>query len=293
MELTQEKIGLNRVTPSMLDKYEQCPKWFYYEDWLGIKLEEDKLHLDFGNAIHSAIEHIYLKYDYNFGGGWSNGSFELVEEAFLNHWRPSMVSKETFQNYMKTSAGRDSGFKEEKDLYEFMKKDGIAMLESYWDNKERLLVEFDYDLSEFEIPVKVEMRNPENDKEKLPIPLSGRIDAINRTASRLVDFKTSKSKYDEVETRKKIQGLCYIYGYLMKTGKLIKEMDYLVLRKDMKSEDRIEVVELKYDEADISALYFRIKNILLRIANREFDKPLVGHAPYCQCKKYEEALSVK
>jgi hypothetical protein len=291
--LTAENIGLEKISPSMLNCYEECPRLFYYQNWLGLKLDEDKLHMDFGNAIHETIGYIHVMYDTNFGGGWIGQTFEQIEKYFSHKWTISKVPESTFEKYMQTKAGKESGFKDRKDLFKYFYNDGIAMLQSYWDNKERLLTEYNHDWSDFEQYMKIEMHNPENPSDKLPIPLSMRLDARNRTRTKIGDFKTSSSKYDEVETRKKIQGQCYLFANLMATNQMIKKFDYIVLRKGLKSADRIEVVQLEYDEADMVAFYFRVKNILLRIANREFDAPMVGHPPYCQCRKYEEALSVK
>jgi len=290
--LTAEKIGLDRVTPSTLNTFEECPRLFYYQVWLGLKLDEDKLHLDFGSAIHDTLAYIHMNYDTNFGGGWEGQTFDVIEDYFKHKWTITKVQEETFNKYIQTGAGRKSGFKDRKDLFKYFLEDGIIMLKSYWNNKERLLTEYDHDLSDFEISLKVEMHNPENKLQKLPIPLSGRLDAINRTKTKIVDFKTSGSSYDEIETRKKIQGQSYLFAHLMNTGEFISKMDYTVLRKGIKSPDRIEVIQLEYDIADMVAFYFRVQSILLRIANREFDAPLTGHMPYCQCKKYEEALSV-
>lgn len=291
--LTAERIGMEKISPSALNTFEECPKLFYYQNWLGLKLDEDKLHMDFGNCIHEAIGHIHAVYDNNFGAGWQYEDFEGVEQFFLERWKQHFVPESTYQKYMQTRAGKESGFTCKEDLYNYFKEDGLAMLRSYWDKKEFLLTEYRHDWDEFESYMKIEMHNPEDPSEKLPIPLSMRLDAKNRSKDKIGDFKTSSSKYDEVETRKKIQGQCYLFADLMATGKLITDFDYIVLRKGLKSPDRIEVVNLKYDMADMTAFYFRVKNILLRIANREFDKPVVGHAPYCQCSKYEEALSVK
>jgi hypothetical protein len=150
-----------------------------------------------------------------------------------------------------------------------------------------MLAQYGHDLVEFEIPMKIEMVNPLDPEDKLPVLLSLRIDAINRDKSKIVDFKTSKNKYDEHETRKKIQGQCYVFA----TG--IKKMDYIVLRKGLKNPDRIQVVQLEYDDVDISAFYHRVRSILLKIAQREFSRPAMGHPNYCRCYEYEEKLSVK
>lgn len=290
--LTAEKIEMEKISPSQLDCFEQCPKLFYYQIWLGLKLDEDKLHMDFGNAIHECIGYIHIKYDTNFDGAWMGQTFDLIEDYFSHKWTISKVPEETFKRYMETRAGRESGFKDRKDLFDYFYNDGVAMLQSYWDNKERLLTEYGHDWSDFEKFLKVDMHNPEDPKQKLPIPLSMRLDAINRVKDKIGDFKTSGSKYDEMEARKKIQGQCYLFGNLMANKSFIGKFDYIVLRKGLKSPERVEVVQLEYDMADMTAFYFRVQNILLRIANREFSPPLVGHASYCQCRKYDEALSV-
>lgn len=292
-ELTKELIGMDRISPSALDCFEQCPRLFYYQNWLGLNIDNDKLHMDFGTAIHSAIEAVYLEYDRNFGGGWESGNFENVKKRFLQRWKPTSISDQSYQNYMRTKAGRESGFRSVIELYSHFKNDGLKMLESYWKEKELLLTEYGHDLSEFELPRRLEMVCPTDPNKKLPIPLSYRIDARNKDCTVQVDFKTSGSKYDEEETRKKIQGQCYVFGTLMETGKLVGRFDYVVLRKGLKSDDRIQVVKLEYDEADMVAFYFRVEAILHKIANREFDIPKVGHLHFCRCKDYEEALSVK
>lgn len=283
---------MEKISPTALNCYEECPRLFYYQNWLGLKLDEDKLHMDFGNAIHESIGYIHMLYDDNFGNGWNGEKFSAIEEFFIQKWKPSSIRDESFEKYMKTRAGRDSGFKTKKDLWQYMYDDGIAILQSYWDNKEMLLTEYGHDLAEFEIMMKIDMKNPADNTEKLPIPLSLRIDARNRKKDKMVDFKTSKDKYDPVETRKKIQGQCYVFANLMATGQFVGEFDYTVLRKGLKNINRVEVVQLKYDEADMIAFYQRVKSILTKIANREFDRPISGHANYCQCRKYDEVLSV-
>lgn len=290
---TQIEIGLDKISPSALDCFEQCPKLFYYQNWLGIKLDEDKLHMDFGNAIHAAIEVVYLEYDNHFGGGWQAGSFEPVQKRFLEHWRQDHVKERTFENYMETRAGKESGFKNKEDLYRYMKADGIAILKSYWEEKEKMLVDYNHDLVDFELYRKIELHNPEDPSDALPIPLSMRLDAMTRDKTKIVDFKTSKNEYDEVESRNKIQGQCYLFAHLMETGNFISKFDYIVLRKGLKSSERVEVVQLEYDMADMNAFYARVKAILVKIAQRQFDRPIKGHNNWCNCLKYEEALSVK
>lgn len=291
-QLTPEMIGMEKISPSALTCYEECPRLFYFQNWLGLKLDEDRLHMDFGDAIHKAIEVIYLKYDNNFKSGWDSASFEPVKEKFLHEWKLHRVPESTFQKYMKTAKGRDSGYTKREDLYKAFRDDGLAILESYWKEKEHLLVEYRHDLVDFEMSAKMVLFNPDNPEEQLPIPVSMRIDARNRNQDKIIDFKTSGSAYNQEESKKKIQGQIYLLQYYCETGKLITDFDYIVLRKNLKSPDRVQVVSLKYDMADLSALFHRINSILWSIAGREFEKPRSGHASYCQCKDYEKALNI-
>lgn len=287
MKLTAAQIGLEKISPSQLDCFEQCPKLFYYRDWLKIQLEQDRIHMDYGNAIHNALESVYLEYDNHFGGGWQAGNFEKVEARFLDGWKQRNVPESSYKKMMTTNFGKEKGFKSKEELYEYMKEDGLKMLRSYWNEKENLLVNHGLDLVEFEIPMKVPMVNPSDQTDVLPIPLSLRIDAETRNGIKGADFKTSGSKYDVDETRKKIQGQCYCFvkGY--------REFDYVVLRKNLVKDDRIEVVSLKYDEADMQAFFHRVEAILTRIAMRQFDRPMQGHANWCDCLKYDKLLSVR
>ena len=286
-------IGLEKISPSALDCFEGCPRLFYYQNWLGLKLEDDKRHMDFGTAIHGALETLYSLYDDNFKNRWDGEEFQPVEDKFLSLWRHYHVTEDSFQKFLNTKAGRESGFTNKQQLYEQMKEDGLIMLKSYWKEKEHMLVEYGHDLKDFEVVMKVEMINPVEPHDKLPIPLSMRLDAISRDLSLVVDFKTSSGAYNQEETRKKIQGQCYIFARFMTTGVFRGKFDYIVLRKGMKSDDRIQVVQLQYDEADMVAFYQRVRSILVKIANREFDRPSMGHPRWCRCWDYEQALSVK
>ncbi len=288
---------MDRISPTGLQAYEDCPLLFYYAVWLGLKLEDDRMHMEFGNAIQRAIEMIYSLYDDNFGGAWEaaeKDGFEMVEATFKREWPKTRVPDISFKKFMSTKAGKESGFTDKQQLYQMMYDDGMAILKSYWKEKSRLFVEFEHDfgVNDFEIMVRVEATNPANKQEKLPIPLSGRIDAKNRNGTKLIDFKTSKGAYNAEDSRKLMQCRAYPFMWLMKYDKFIPNFDYIVLRKGLKSEDRVQVLSLKFDEADMLAFYVQVKSILTRISNREFSRPRSGHANWCDCFKYESMLSL-
>lgn len=298
-ELTKEAIGIekDRITPTMLQTYLDCPLNFYYQCWLGLKLgDDDRMHMEFGNAVQRAVEMIYVLYDNHFGGAWEaeKGSFDKVEKVFKQAWTKFHVPEESFQKFMNTKAGKESGFTNKQELYEEMYNDGIAILKSYWNDKEMLITKYELDLNEFEIMVKVDMINPadETGTEKLPIPISGRIDAKNRTSTKLIDFKTSKGAYNEEKSRLLMQCRAYPFMWLMKHGVFIPKFDYIVLRKGLKSEDRVQIISLEFDEADMLQFYIQVKSILQSIANREFSRPRSGHASFCDCYKFEKLLTI-
>jgi hypothetical protein len=112
--LTAEKIGMKSVSPTKLQDYEDCPLMFYYKHWLGLSLEQDKLHMDFGNAVQDSIEKIYAMFDYQFGNGWGaeQHRFPEIQKAFLKDWTIHQVPEESFKKYMTTRAGKESGYTE-------------------------------------------------------------------------------------------------------------------------------------------------------------------------------------
>lgn len=296
--LTKESLGIpkDRITPTMLQTYVDCPLLFYYACWLELKLgDDDRMHMEFGNAVQRAVEAIYALYDNNFGGAWEaeKNGFEKIEKVFKREWTPNQVPEKSFQKFMSTKAGKESGFTKREQLFQEMYDDGIAILKSYWNDKEFLITHYDLDLDEFEIMVKVDMVNPADPSDRLPIPISGRIDAKNRESTKLIDFKTSKGSYNEEKSRLLMQCRAYPFMWKMKHDVFIPEFDYIVLRKGLKSEDRVQIVSLKFDEADMLQFYIQVKSILQSIANREFARPRSGHANFCDCYKYEELLTIK
>lgn len=286
-----KEIGLNRITPSMLMTYNECPKLFYYRDWLGIKFPQDMRHMNFGTSIHEALDNIYSQYDNNFGGGWDGADFNKTVETFKRMWKKYLISKEEFERFAVTKKGFESGCKNANDLWKMMYDDGLLMLKDYWNEKEILLTDYGIDMEDTEIPVKMMMNNPTNPEESHPIPISMRIDG--RTKDNVtVEFKTSGGRYNEEETRQKLQGRSYAFegyqNYQHKNPRVV----YIILLKNRKKDSRVQVIDLKYDESDMEMYYNEVGVILQKIANREFEAPLKDHKPYCQCGEYERMLKV-
>ena len=272
-KMTQEEIGLKRISPSMLVEYENCPRLFFYRSWLGLKLPQAMRHLNFGTAIHAGIDNMYEQYDDK--DGWALAEFKIAKDEFLKHWKINMISDE------------DAPTQEEKDtIYKEMKADGVEMLKSLWNEKEVLAAKGVLP-DKMEIPLKLIFSHPVTG-EKLPIPLSGRIDGMSD--SRIIEFKTSGNKYKELETRDSMQALSYVALWYAKKETLPDAVDYLVLLKKRKK-DRVQHLHYEYDLSDLGEYFERVKDILQKVKNREFQKPLKNHPYFCDCDKYYEALN--
>ena len=252
--MTTNDLGLKRISPSMLMQYRACPRLFYYESWLGLKLPQEMQHLDFGTAIHAAIDTIYEGRNEN--GTWSNDSSAYKALEVFN------------SKFLRTSCQSDQQFAE-------MVADGIEIIRAYWAEKDILLAK-GIDL----------MYNPET-KEPLEIPLSYRLDCIAKN-HKVVEFKTSSTVYDEFEVRARPQSLCYVWAYYNKHG-VIPTLDYVVMRKKIKK-NKIQHLSFVYVMADLMAFDAEVRTILNKIRNREFSRPVQGHF-MCNCTKYDEALN--
>lgn len=286
-KLTKEMIGMEKISPSALMTYLECPRLFYYRYWLGLKIPDtDKRHLAFGTAFHSALENIYNQYDDNFKSGWEYAEVGVAIDTFEEHFKINMITDEEWERVRKQKTNKHQS---KQELFNYMLKNGKDMIRHYWKEKEYLLTEYGIDVIESEIPMNIKMCNPSNPEEYLPIPLSLRIDALTRKKKKIVEFKTSAGLYNEKETREKIQGRAYVFAMLM-TEKEIKPVDYIVCLKDKREN---QVIHLNYDMADMQKFYHEIESILQKIANREFGYGKVAGFNRRDVEAYDRALGLK
>jgi hypothetical protein len=290
-KLTAEQIGMEKISPSALMCYEECPLLFYYKYWLGLKISDtNQRHLKFGTAYHAAIENIYNQFDDNFKAGWEYSEVSIAIEEFEQHFKLKDISDEEFQRVLLMKSNK---FSTKEELYESMLEDGKSMIRHYWKNKEYLMSEFEINIHESEIPMKVRMINPANPNESLPIPLSLRLDARTKGKEIIVEQKTSSSKYDEDETRKKLQGRCYAYAHWLTEKVIPKNVTYIInLKNKAEGKNELQVIVLKFDESDLQELYHYIESILQKIANREFGRGNVSGFNKIELDMYEKALGI-
>lgn len=260
------ELGLNRITPSMLSQYDGCPKLFYYSSWLGIKLPQPVIHFKFGTAIHNAIGLMYTTHSLN-----------KAIESFQNEFTIDCVDAELY----KTEAERVA-------KYGDMLHDGTLMLQEFSNNIEIFTNLYNIKPIQFELAWKEVLTNPETLDKPLEVPLSCRIDCIAENHT-IVEYKTSAKEYDIFETRASPQALSYAWIYLQKY-KVIPTIHYIVLIKKRKT-NKIQHLKINYDMADLLMFDSKVRSIIENIKNRQFEKPLKGHPFFCECGKYEKALT--
>lgn len=273
-------LGINRFSPSMIMDYEKCPRKFYYATYLGLKLPQSMKHLEFGNAIHEAIGNIYDQYDKD--TAWQLAEKKHAKNAFLKKFTLASLDPDELklsgEKCYPTEEDRIAGFEE-------MKEDGLAIIDSYWDEKEVLLAEHGICPVRLEIPVKMPVKNLTTG-EPFEIPLSCRIDAENHDLS-VVELKTSKGKYDERETRKSAQSLTYSLVRYLQLGRIVP-LTYVVMLKGRVGNDRIQVLRYEYEMADLLAFMTRIESFIENVRAKRFDRPNVNHDRWCDCHKFDK-----
>lgn len=268
------EIGLDRITPSGLVLYEKCPKSFYYSVFLGIRLPQPMIHLEFGTAMHLAIDNIYEQW--NEEDGWTLADKKIVKDIFKRRFTIDAVDIEHFKD-------------KREQVYNEMLEDGLAIIDEYWDQKEILRAK-GINPTVFEIPLKTKLHIP-GCEEPMELPISLRIDGINEPEDKITEFKTSSKKYDYNETRSSLQALSYAAARYCQTGR-IPSVDYVVMLKKIKK-DKIQHISIQYQVADLLEYDRRVRAILEKIRNREFNRPMKGHDIFCDCYKYEELLKIE
>lgn len=253
---------LDRISPSMLGSYLTCPLAFYYGYIAKIEMPTTKLHLLFGSAIHLAIENMYDGHP-NPGQIFADKfkREDLDPEGQLSYQEYFLLGKEMVKNYLEFHPTIDK-------LY------------SLADGKQ-------------EFKFKMPLRHPITG-EMTRVPISGILDRITN-GGKIIEYKTSKTKWSADESRFKVQSLLYNLWYYTVHGEIADETLYLVLLKKYKQTSRDEIVQVisyKPTIEDLAAAWEEIDFILDKIESGNFERPSHGHKPYCDCYKYENLLNV-
>lgn len=260
-----KELGLNRITPSMLVEYENCPLLFYYRSWLGIKLPQTMMHLEFGTAIHNAIARLY-----------ETKQVKPGIDLFCEQFRLECIDEKLSQN-------------ERVYKYGEMLADGKSILEEFFAQMDIFTNVYGIVPKQFEVPYKLPLLSLK-DNSPLEVPLSCRID-LECMNDDIVDYKTSAAPYDIFEARLSPQFLSYCWLKYQLTGRIPK-IHIIVLIKKRKRE-KIQHLEIVYRLEDLITFEARVRSILEKIKNKEFKRPIMNHPRFCDCEKYIQALNYK
>lgn len=251
---------LNRFSPSMIIDYLNCPMLFYYRYIAKIYLPQKQIHLLFGGAIHDAIEGIYNKQE----------PYDIFKKRFVK---------------------RKLLDEEKKDHKEYIGL-GNEMLKNYIDIHETLVNLYKLKKGKSELYIRRYLTNPLTN-EKSTLPISGRIDRLTDNGI-IVEYKTSKRKWNTKEMNYKTQTLLYNLWYYSEYGVLPTDTIYIILLKKYKNVGRGETYQVLNKHCtinDLASTFDEVEIIINKINNGEFSRPLGYHPTWCDCHRYEEALN--
>ena len=249
---------LKHLSPSALEAYKSCPKAFYYKYIAKIQLPQKQIHLLFGEAFHKVLEISFEGHD-----------LETALFRFGQEFDMAKLGKEEWEDHAK------------------MLPMGKAMVENYYKNKDALIEQFDLKNGKSEQWLKAVLEDPFT-KEELPIPMIGKVDRITDD-EQIVEFKTSGGRWNEKEAQQKLQTITYGWLHYQITGRHPKRILYIIFTKQ--KTPQIQIIEANHLLEDYSKLFHEYKNIINKVELGIFDKSENYHQSFCDCFKYEEALS--
>lgn len=256
-----QETKLDRFTPSMIVSYMNCPLAFYYTYIAKIEIPQQQIHLLFGGGVHEAIEKgIYGKED----------PYKTFDKHFI----------------------KDKLLDEEKYLHQEYCKLGNEMIKNYSEEHEMLNLLYKLNDGISEKKIRKHLLNPLTG-EKTSLPMSGRLDRLTN-AGKIVEYKTSKSRWKEEELRFKAQTYLYNLWYFTEYGEMPDETLYIILLKKIKKREKDQVIQVLSHNCtitDLASVFDEVELILEKINNRDFHRPTGYHPVYCDCYKYEKFLN--
>jgi len=254
---------LDRLSPSMVGLYLTCPLAFYYAYIAKIQIPQTRLHLLFGTAVHAAIEELYTHPD---------KAYEKFKETFKKE-ELDLEGQQKFSEYYML---------------------GLEMIKNYIESHTLLQDIYNLQDGTSEFAFREKVVNPLTG-EKSRIPISGRLDRILANDI-IVEYKTSKTKWNADETRFKVQSLLYNLWFFTKHNHLARKTLYLILLKKYKQTKRDEVLQIIESNPtleDLAGAWEEVDSIIDKIESGMFERPTSGHPRYCDCYKYERLLGIK
>lgn len=254
---------LDRISPSMVGVYLQCPLAFYYKFVAKLQIPEENLHLLFGTAVHKVMEEMY------------NGD----PEPF--HWFNDTFVKENLDP-------------KSQERYAEFKYLGEDMVRNYLALQPRLDSIYLLSKGQSELRFRQVLLNPISG-EPSRIPVSGVVDRY-LAGNRVVEYKTSAKKWDKKETKFKVQSRLYSLWAYTQTGEIPSEVLYFVLLKQFKqsmNDKTLQVIRYQPTKEDLAEAWEELDTILEKIEHGHFERATQDHPPFCDCYKYEKALGLR
>jgi len=162
--------GRDYFSVSSLRTYVECPKMYHFRYVLNVKEPEIPEYLHFGSVIHEALAALYEGRD--------------VRRVFM---RAISRNKDKVRWY---------------DSYESSRLDGWTLLYYYIKNQ------YHIEPLEVEKEILVEVKNPFNPKEKLPLKMMAVIDVVDKRDI-IIDHKVVTTPFTKDEAERKTQATAY------------------------------------------------------------------------------------
>ena len=264
MQNEVKNFKLDRISPSMVSSYLMCPLSFYYGYVAKIRLPHGVIHLEFGSAVHKAIEEMY------------KGSKNPIA-AFEARFKKEKLADN------------------EKHMYKEYVELGKEMLANYFEEHPMLDKLYGLAAGKSEKYIRRYLTHPITGRQS-SIPLSGVLDRLTDNG-KIIEYKTSKTKWNVEETRFKVQNLLYNLWYYSEYNRIAEETLYFILLKKHKTHKRDQVLQTISSHVthdDLAAAFEEVELIIEKINSGIFDRPRgpgVYHPDYCDCYKYEKALA--
>jgi len=263
-----------RISASRINLYSVCSLKYYFRYVAKIDKPAISIHLAYGSAVHSALEHLNLSLQK------SKDGLEDVFQAFQDTWDKEIEEQKLENNFYKYK------------LYWM----GLNTLAKFYENN------IDYNVigaeQRFEVPIVF----PDGFTPQGEYTLYGLMDAITKKNSdiTIVDYKTSKEPYKMFKLDTSIQLAIYSYAFrqmieqgLIDIGRKTKEdyIAYCVLLKDYDSlEGDIRIQRKKITDIHNNRMFYVLKQFIKGIESNIYI-PNYESCDWCEykqeCKKFD------
>lgn len=254
---------IERISASMAGTYSMCPLAFYYGYIAKIEIEQTRIHLLFGSAIHKALENYYNE-----------------DDNYLDAYK-EMFTREELDD-------------EGKAMFSEYYPLGLEMIRNMVELYPTLTNTYQLKPGKTEAYFRRDIYHPITG-EALRIPMSGVTDLVSESG-RIVDYKTSKLPWNVNDVKFKIQCHFYNLWFFSEHNRIADETLFFIMLKKYKLTAREEVIQIlsyKPTIEELAMAWEEIDAMIDKIEAGMFERPTENHPRYCDCYKYEKLLNIK